>query len=126
VLLERLEAQRDRVRDAFRSTEQFIDDLCDAEVKLARQEDDAEAVASTAASMFLPVESRVQALLTTREREVLSLMVNGARNIQIADQLVISEGTVKSHVKNICRKLRASNRAEAVSKYLQMLMRERS
>jgi DNA-binding CsgD family transcriptional regulator len=126
VLLERLESQRERVREAFRSAEQFIDDLCDAEVKLARQEHDADAVASTAASMFLPVESRVQALLTMREREVLSLMVNGARNIQIADQLVISEGTVKSHVKNICRKLRASNRAEAVSKYLQMLMKERS
>jgi DNA-binding CsgD family transcriptional regulator len=53
-------------------------------------------------------------------------MVSGARNNQIADQLVISEGTVKSHVKNICRKLRASNRAEAVAKYLQLVIKERA
>jgi LuxR family transcriptional regulator, regulator of acetate metabolism len=39
---------------------------------------------------------------------------------------VISEGTVKSHVKNICRKLRVSNRAAAVSKYLHMVMREQA
>jgi DNA-binding NarL/FixJ family response regulator len=38
--------------------------------------------------------------------------------------LVISEGTVKSHVKHILRKLRASNRAEAVARYLQIMLRE--
>jgi DNA-binding NarL/FixJ family response regulator len=37
---------------------------------------------------------------------------------------VISEGTVKSHVKHILRKLRVGNRAEAVSRYLQMLRRD--
>jgi len=50
----------------------------------------------------------------------------GSPGPSLGDQLVISEGTVKSHVKNICRKLRADNRAEAVSKYLQMVMRERA
>jgi LuxR family transcriptional regulator, regulator of acetate metabolism len=126
VVLERLEEQRARVREAFRSAERNIDALCDAEIRLARQEPGSHAVASTAAGMFMPAESRVDALLTAREREVLRLMVSGARNGQIADQLVITEGTVKSHVKNICRKLRAANRAEAVSKYLQLKLRDRA
>jgi len=127
VLLERLEEQRARVREAFRSAERYIDELCDAEVKLARDERAATAaVATTATSMFTPTESRLNTLLTAREREVLGMMVSGARNGQIADQLVITEGTVKSHVKTICRKLRAANRAEAVSKYLQLARRERA
>ena len=41
-------------------------------------------------------------------------MVGGAQNRQIADQLVISPGTVKSHVARILRKLGAANRSEAV------------
>jgi DNA-binding CsgD family transcriptional regulator len=126
VLLERLSEQRERVRTAFRSAEKFIDDLSEAEIMLARQERESGTAVSTAAGLVMPAQSRIQALLTAREREVLSLMVEGARNNEIADQLVISEGTVKSHVKNICRKLRASNRAEAVSKYLQLVMRERA
>jgi DNA-binding CsgD family transcriptional regulator len=126
VLLERLEEQRARVRQAFRSAERNIDALCDAEIRLARQEPGSHAVASTAAGMFMPAESRLNALLTAREREVLGLMASGARNGQIADQLVITEGTVKSHVKNICGKLRAANRADAVSKYLQLKMRDRA
>jgi DNA-binding CsgD family transcriptional regulator/GAF domain-containing protein len=126
VLLERLSEQRERVRTAFRSAEKFIEDLSEAEIMLARQQRESGTAVSTAAGLVMPAQSRIQALLTAREREVLSLMVEGARNNEIADQLVISEGTVKSHVKNICRKLRASNRAEAVSKYLQLVMRERS
>jgi DNA-binding CsgD family transcriptional regulator/GAF domain-containing protein len=124
VLLERIEEQRERVREAFRSAEEYIDGLTAAEVKLAREHGPEGSIAPNAAGLFLPPQSRIDALLTSREREVLHIMVSGARNNQIAEQLVISEGTVKSHVKNICRKLRAENRAEAVSKYLQLVMRE--
>jgi DNA-binding NarL/FixJ family response regulator len=45
-------------------------------------------------------------------------MSGGRTNGQIARQLVIAEGTVKSHVKHILRKLDAANRAEAVSRWL--------
>jgi DNA-binding NarL/FixJ family response regulator len=62
-------------------------------------------------------------LLTVREREVLELMASGATNTQIGEELVVSEGTVKSHVKRILRKLRAANRAEAVSRYLHLVRR---
>ena len=54
-------------------------------------------------------------VLTNREVEILELMAQGRTNAAIAAQLVISEGTVKQHVKHILRKLRAGNRAEAVS-----------
>ncbi|HEX4362206.1 MAG TPA: LuxR C-terminal-related transcriptional regulator [Pseudonocardia sp.] len=58
------------------------------------------------------------AALTRRELDVLRLMSGGRTNGQIARQLVIAEGTVKSHVKHILRKLDAANRAEAVSRWL--------
>lgn len=60
----------------------------------------------------------VDPTLTRREVEVLRLMATGDTNARIASRLVISEGTVKSHVKHILRKLGAANRAEAVSHWL--------
>jgi DNA-binding NarL/FixJ family response regulator len=56
-------------------------------------------------------------VLTRRELEVLRLLVRGSTNGAIADELVISEGTVKFHVSNVLAKLRVANRAEAVARY---------
>jgi DNA-binding NarL/FixJ family response regulator len=56
--------------------------------------------------------------LTRREAEVLALMSTGAGNGEISRRLVITEATVKSHVKHLLRKLGAANRAQAVSIYL--------
>jgi DNA-binding CsgD family transcriptional regulator len=58
------------------------------------------------------------ATLTARELEVLHLMSEGASNAAIGAALVISQGTVKSHVRHILRKLGAANRTEAVSLFL--------
>jgi DNA-binding CsgD family transcriptional regulator len=55
------------------------------------------------------------AMLTGREQQVLQLMAEGASNAAIGAALVISQATVKSHVRHILRKLGASNRTEAVS-----------
>jgi DNA-binding NarL/FixJ family response regulator len=55
---------------------------------------------------------------TERQRQVLELLVGGATNVEIADRLTVAETTVKSHVKQIFRKLGASNRAEAIARYL--------
>lgn len=52
--------------------------------------------------------------LSVREKEVLYLVADGNGNKQIADILCISAETVKSHVKNIFRKLKVKNRVEAV------------
>ena len=50
-------------------------------------------------------------------------MVTGESNADIARALVVSEGTVKFHVKNILRKLNVSNRAEATARYLRDSLR---
>ena len=56
--------------------------------------------------------------LTARELEVLELLAAGAANREIALALAISQGTVKYHVKNILRKLRARSRADAVARHM--------
>jgi NarL family two-component system response regulator LiaR len=52
--------------------------------------------------------------LSAREKEILVLMADGLKNAAIAQQMYISEATVRFHVGNILRKLGAANRAQAV------------
>jgi len=54
--------------------------------------------------------------ISERELEVLRLMAGGASNHEIAEQLVITVGTVKSHINHILVKLDAHNRTEAVAR----------
>jgi ATP/maltotriose-dependent transcriptional regulator MalT len=60
------------------------------------------------------VEVAHQQLLTAREREILGLLAAGMTNPQIAVQLVIGAGTVKTHTLNIYRKLEVANRTQAI------------
>jgi DNA-binding NarL/FixJ family response regulator len=53
--------------------------------------------------------------LSTREVGVLKLLAAGASNREIADKLVLAEGTVKNHVSNILSKLHAENRTQAAN-----------
>jgi LuxR family maltose regulon positive regulatory protein len=53
--------------------------------------------------------------LTTREHEVLQLLLQGASNREIAQQLVLSMNTVKRHVLNICRKFNVRSRAQVIA-----------
>jgi len=74
---------------------------------------------------FLSPGEDGESALTRREIEVLRRMAEGDTNARIARRLVISEGTVKTHVKHILRKLGASNRAEAVSRWVQLERQQR-
>jgi len=53
--------------------------------------------------------------LTPRERDVLNLIGEGMTNQEIADQLVVEVGTVKTHVHNLLKKLDVTNREEAAA-----------
>jgi DNA-binding NarL/FixJ family response regulator len=56
--------------------------------------------------------------LTAREKEILTLLIDGQTNEKIAENLFISPRTVRSHIKNIYSKLQVHNRAEVVAKAL--------
>ena len=57
----------------------------------------------------------VRSPLTAREWEVVDLLYQGQSTDEIADALVLSHETVRSHIKNLMRKLGAKTRAEAVA-----------
>jgi len=61
-------------------------------------------------------ESSTGTELTEREREILKCIADGKSNKEISDCLFISMETVKSHIKNIYKKLNVKNRVEAVMK----------
>jgi DNA-binding NarL/FixJ family response regulator len=63
-------------------------------------------------------EHRLVDALTPRELEVLRLLARGNTNLAIATALVVREGTIKYHVKNILRKLGATSRADAVARFV--------
>jgi len=112
VLSERLRRQRAAVQDAFAAAEHGLVEIDRGELLLARRE-----VPRTTGSVR-DVVTRTAAVFSRREREVLELMVAGARNREIADRLVLSESTVKAHVSRVAKKLKAANRADAVSRFL--------
>ena len=104
LLMERLRAQRDSVRELFFGAVERVEGLCESGAAAAHR------VGEDSAGDRGPAVE-----LTDREAEVFELMVTGATNQAIADRLVITEGTVKSHVKHILRKYGAVNRAQAIA-----------
>lgn len=75
-------------------------------------------VFSPAVSVRGSQPSALDELLTPREREIIEMMVQGRSNRDIADKLHLAPNTIKAQVARLLRKLGASNRAEAVGRYL--------
>ena len=120
VLAERIQAQRDRLQAALGSAETLLT-ASTPTIDLATESDPGRRLLT--ADDTIPEQGSCAGLLedeelTERERDVLRLLAVGATNAQVADELVVSENTVKSHVRHILRKLRVANRAQAVSRYL--------
>jgi len=60
------------------------------------------------------VENMSRPILSTRELDILKLVAEGKSNKAIGDQLGIAEGTVKTHVKSLLKKLKVPGRTAAV------------
>jgi DNA-binding CsgD family transcriptional regulator/GAF domain-containing protein len=117
-----LEEQRARLRDLAGSTSALANDMGEAEVALERTGRALIATSRAVVQLVGPGHG-LDVQLTRREFDVLDLLVEGETNAGIARRLFISESTAKAHVKHILRKLGASNRAEAVSRFLRQTAR---
>lgn len=60
-------------------------------------------------------DTSVANTLSDRERQILALLTRGATNVEIADVLVISTKTVKTHLSGLFRKLEVTNRTQAAA-----------
>lgn len=120
VLFERLRDLRERVRELTGAIEAVMDEVVDAEVEMARLDRQTAAVTRAASVAVMQPDFQLRTLLTRRELEIAQLMAGGLTNPEIARRLVIADGTVKTHVSSILRKLRAANRAQAVSTFVRL------
>ena len=112
VLADRLRQQSARVVALVRSTEASVVELSRPEIELGEPE-----TAAMAPPLQRPSTNGLEDELTRRELEVLSMLAEGETNARIAGRLIVSEDTVKTHVKHILRKLGVHNRSQAVSRY---------
>jgi DNA-binding NarL/FixJ family response regulator len=112
VLASRLREQSARVVALARSTEASVVALSRPEIEL-----DAPASRQVVPQLRPRSANALEDELTRRELEVLSMVAEGETNARIAGRLIVSEDTVKTHVKHILRKLGVHNRSQAVSRY---------
>ena len=110
---ERVQQQRTSIARAAAGLTEEVDRLAAAAIGLDVEHD-------------YPVEppriaqdSVLAATLSDRERQIFERLVLGDSNAEIADELVMTVETVKTHVKRILRKTGAINRAEAIALYLE-------
>ena len=124
VLRRRVREQRRQLRQLVAWTDAMAAELSEGAIELeVEAEPGAEMRPAASIAAGDGDVARLRELLTRRELDVLRLIARGDSNKAIATELVVSEGTVKFHVKNILRKLRAANRVEAASRYVQLVGR---
>jgi ATP/maltotriose-dependent transcriptional regulator MalT len=74
----------------------------------------------TSAAITARGDGDLAGVLTSRELDVMRLIARGQSNREIATTLMVGEGTVKYHVKNVLRKLQARSRSQAISRYVHL------
>ncbi|OPX10658.1 LuxR C-terminal-related transcriptional regulator [Mycobacterium sp. AT1] len=121
LLIERLHAMRKAADTHLRAAISLADDFTLEVMELAGEQDNS-AFNGPEEQSRTRATSGTEELgplgdLTAREAEVMRGLAAGKTNAQIAVSLFVGEGTVKSHVKHILRKLGAANRTDAVAKY---------
>lgn len=115
LLHDRFRSQRVRMQAALSMMERNMTSL-DAGIDLVRLV--GREHADTVSAVRVPIAGTPPAwydVLTTRERDVMELVVLGHDNAAIAQQLAITTNTVKSHLRSIMRKLGAVSRTELIS-----------
>jgi LuxR family transcriptional regulator, regulator of acetate metabolism len=112
LLAERLRTQSEQVIALVRSTEAGVTGLGKADMQLPALRFPSQGVRNG-------TDRGMSSLLTRRELEVFGMLAEGESNARIAQRLVVSDDTVKTHVKHILRKLGVNNRSQAVSRYFQ-------
>lgn len=124
LLLDRLKAVQHACNDYARGVDTLVDDVTVAVMESAALGEPLEASQPAASIGRQPPRERdggVSETLTRREWDVLRGLAAGKTNAQIAITLFVAEGTVKTHVKHVLRKLGAANRTDAVAKYHRMV-----
>jgi DNA-binding CsgD family transcriptional regulator len=110
---ERVHQQRTSIARAAAQLTEEADRIAAAAISLDIEHDDAPEPPTIAP------DSALAASLSERERQVFAMLVVGASNADIAEELVITVETVKTHVKRILRKIGAINRSEAIALYME-------
>jgi DNA-binding NarL/FixJ family response regulator len=99
--------------EILQALQQVLDDQAVIDPAVQHHLVDAIAAEPTSSRPFTP--TRLPDGLTAREAEVLGLIASGLSNSEIAERLVVSDGTVKSHINRLFAKIGARDRAQAVA-----------
>jgi DNA-binding NarL/FixJ family response regulator len=124
LLLDKLKAAQHACNEYARGVNALVDDVTVAVMESAALGEGLEPFVPALSTGTQPPRDRdsgVSEMLTRREWDVLRGLAAGKTNAQIAVSLFVAEGTVKTHVKHVLRKLGAANRTDAVAKYHRMV-----
>jgi DNA-binding NarL/FixJ family response regulator len=124
LLLDKLKAAQHACNEYARGVNALVDDVTVAVMESAALGEGLEPFVPALSTGTQPPRDRdsgVSEMLTRREWDVLRGLAAGKTNAQIAISLFVAEGTVKTHVKHVLRKLGAANRTDAVAKYHRMV-----
>jgi DNA-binding NarL/FixJ family response regulator len=124
LLLDKLKAAQHACNEYARGVDALVDDVTISVMESAALGDClGPSVPSESNGTQSPLDrdSGISETLTRREWDVLRGLAAGKTYAQIAISLFVAEGTVKTHVKHVLRKLGAANRTDAVAKYHRMI-----